>query len=114
MIEPKENFPAREHEAVRCLARSVASTLVEERALEAVTIDRAHHKISVATLGQADVPRLTSRITRQFESAQAADSGHVCSLLTGEGDCLSCDTPLPDEIASGEEPLLIVGAIAGG
>jgi len=24
------------------------------------------------------------------------------------------DTPLPDEVASGREPLLIVGAIAGG
>jgi Zn2+/Cd2+-exporting ATPase len=63
-----------------------------------VTIDRAQHKISVATLGPADVPRLTGRITREFESAQAADAGHVCSLLSGEGDCFSCDTPLPEEM----------------
>jgi hypothetical protein len=26
----------------------------------------------------------------------------------------SIDTPLPDEVASGKEPLLIIGAIAGG
>jgi Cd2+/Zn2+-exporting ATPase len=98
MIEPKENRSAPDREAGHCLARSVATTLVAEPALEAVTIDRAQHKISVATLGQADVPRLTGRITRQFESAQAADPGHGCSLLSGEGDCSACDTPLSDDM----------------
>jgi Cd2+/Zn2+-exporting ATPase len=83
-------------ETGRCLARSVAATLVEEPALEAVTIDRARQKISVATLGRADVPRLTERITHEFQSAQSADTGHVCSLLTGTGDCFSCATPLPE------------------
>ena len=80
----------------RCLARSVAATLVEEPGLEAVTIDRAQKKISVATLGRADVPRLTERITAEFQAAQSADPGHVCSLLTGAGDCFSCATPLPE------------------
>jgi Cd2+/Zn2+-exporting ATPase len=89
-----ENRRAHDREAGHCLARSVADTLVEEPTLEAVTIDRAHQKISVATLGRADVPRLTGRITRQLETAQTADTGHVCSLLSGEGDCFSCDTPL--------------------
>jgi Cd2+/Zn2+-exporting ATPase len=79
-----------------CLARSVATTLVEEPGLEAVTIDRAQKKISVATLGRADVPRFTERITSEFQAAQSADAGHVCSLLTGEGDCFSCATPLPE------------------
>ncbi len=83
-------------ETGRCLARSVAATLVEEPGLEAVTIDRAQKKISVATLGRADVPRLTERITAEFQAAQSADAGHVCSLLTGEGDCFSCATPLPE------------------
>ena len=41
-----------------CLARSVADALAEEPALEAVTIDSAHNKISVATLGRTDVDRL--------------------------------------------------------
>ena len=83
-------------EAVQCLARSVVDTLAEEPALEAVTIDRAQHKISVATLGRTDVARLTERITAKFQEAQAADSGHVCSLLSGRGDCLSCHRPLSE------------------
>ncbi len=42
-------------------------------------------------------PRLTERITAQFQTAQAADAGHTCSLLSGEGDCFSCDTPLSED-----------------
>jgi Zn2+/Cd2+-exporting ATPase len=84
------------HEAVQCLARSVVDTLAEEPALEAVTIDRAQHKISVATMGRTDVVRLTERITAKFQEAQAADTGHVCSLLSGRGDCLSCHRPLSE------------------
>ena len=91
-----ENRRAHDREAGHCLARSVADTLVEEPTLEAVTIDRAHQKISLATLGRADVTRLTGRITRQLETAQTADTGHVCSLLSGTGDCFNCDTPLPE------------------
>ena len=84
-------------EAGSCLARSVADTLAEEPMLEAVTIDRTHRKISVATLGRADMARLTERITTQFEAAQAADSDHTCSLLSSAGDCLTCETPLSEE-----------------
>jgi Cd2+/Zn2+-exporting ATPase len=80
----------------QCLARSVVDTLAEEPALEAVTIDRAQQKISVATLGQTDVARLTERITAKFQAAQTADPGHVCSLLSGRGDCLSCHRPLSE------------------
>ncbi len=85
------------HEANGCLARSVVETLAEEPALEAVTIDRAHQKISVATLGRADVAKLTERITTQFQAAQTAHAGHSCSLLSGTGDCFSCDTPLSED-----------------
>ena len=94
MNAPEENRSTPDRQAGHCLARSVAATLSEEPALEAVTIDRARRKISLATLGRADVPRLTGRITNQFETAQAADTGHVCSLLSGDGDCFSCDVPL--------------------
>jgi Cd2+/Zn2+-exporting ATPase len=96
MNAPTDKRSAHDHAAGHCLARSVADTLAEEPALEAVTIDRAHQKISLATLGRTDVPRLTERITSQLQAAQSADTGHVCSLLTGEGDCFSCDTPLPE------------------
>jgi len=83
-------------ETGQCLARSVVDTLAEEPALEAVTIDRAHQKISVATLGRTDVDRLTERITTKFQEAQAAAASHVCSLLSGRGDCLSCHRPLSE------------------
>jgi len=96
MNVPAKNRSAPDRQAGHCLARSVAATLAEEPALEAVTIDRTHRKISLATLGRADVPRLTERITSHFETVQAADTGHVCSLLSGDGDCFSCDTPLPE------------------
>ncbi len=79
-----------------CLARSVVETLAEEPALEAVTIDRTRETISVATLGRTDEARLTDRITAKFQEAHASDTDHVCSLLTGQGDCSTCSTPLAE------------------
>ena len=99
MNSSPEKPPGRGGEAGPCLARSVVDTLAEEPALEAVTIDRAHQKISVATLGrvpQGGINRLTERITTKFQAAQAADPGQVCSLLNGRGDCLSCGRPLSE------------------
>ena len=78
-----------------CLARSVVDTLAREPGLEAVTIDAAHEKISVATLGRADVETLTRHVT---EKIHAARESRACSLLEGGRDCHVCDTPLsPDE-----------------
>jgi Cd2+/Zn2+-exporting ATPase len=96
MSSSLEKPPGRGGEAGQCLARSVVDTLAEEPALEAVTIDREHRKISVATLGRAEVGRLTGRITTQFQAAGAADPGHACSLLNGLGDCRSCAAPLSE------------------
>jgi Cd2+/Zn2+-exporting ATPase len=96
MNAPPENRPANEREAGHCLARSVVDTLAEEPGLEAVTIDRANQKISLATLGRADVNRLTERITNQFETAQAVSAERHCSLLSGRSDCATCDTPLSE------------------
>lgn len=79
-----------------CLARSVVSALAEEPALEAVTIDRAHRTISVATLGRTDGAKLSERITEKVQQSQAASSHQVCSLLSGEGDCATCETPLSE------------------
>src|ERR1041385_7294653 len=78
-----------EHAARRCLSRSVVATLTEEPALEAVTIDRAHQRISVATLGRADVAALTGRLTKKLHEAQSATAGLACGLLSGDGDCAS-------------------------
>jgi Zn2+/Cd2+-exporting ATPase len=81
----------------RCLARSMVATLATEPALEAVTIDRAHQKISVATLGRADAGELTAAVTREMQAAQAVSAAHQCSLLAGHGDCGTCDIPLPED-----------------
>ena len=94
MNAPPEKRHAHENEAGHCLARSVADTLAEEPGLEAVTIDRAHQKISVATLGRTDVEKITARISRELQSAQAASAGRHCNLLEGKNDCATCDLPL--------------------
>ena len=79
-----------------CLARSVVSALVEDPTLEAVTIDRARKRISVATLGNTDVPRLTERISGTLERAQQTRAKRRCTLLAGHGQCATCTMPLSD------------------
>jgi Cd2+/Zn2+-exporting ATPase len=83
-------------EAEQCLARSVVDTLAEEPSLEAVTIDAARQKISVATLGRADVEKLTRRLTDKFQSSPKTDPQHACSLLSGKSDCTICGSPLSE------------------
>ncbi len=75
----------------------MVATLAVEPALEAVTIDRAQQKISVATMGRADVGELTARVTLEMQTAQAVSASHQCSLLLGHGDCATCDIPLPED-----------------
>jgi Cd2+/Zn2+-exporting ATPase len=78
-----------------CLARSVVSALAQEKALEAVTIDREHRTISFATLGRADVNKVTERIHETFNAA-SDQPPTGCSLLAGDGDCGNCAQPLLD------------------
>jgi Cd2+/Zn2+-exporting ATPase len=73
-----------------CVARSVVNAFAENPTLEAVTIDRKHKTIAVATLGLTDVPQLTERIREVV-------GGAGCSLVAGEGDCSSCVQPLSTE-----------------
>jgi len=80
----------------KCLARSVAEVLAENPALEAVTIDQGRQTISVATIGRADVPKLTERISATVRRAQEAAAGTPCNLLAGQGDCQTCAQPLSD------------------
>ena len=79
-----------------CVARSVVKVLAENPALEAVTFKPDQQTISVATIGNTDVPRLTERIRTSVQRAQAADKEHSCTLLAGEGDCNACAQPLSD------------------
>jgi Zn2+/Cd2+-exporting ATPase len=81
----------------KCLARSMADTLAEEPALEAVTIDRAQQKISVATLGRADVEKLTERVSQKLAAAQSVAMESGCQLLAGQEDCNHCRQPLSDD-----------------
>ena len=82
--------------SARCLARSVVTTLAEEPALEAVTIDRVQQKVSLATLGPTDVARLTARLTEKFHQTQVA-TGDACGLLSGQDSCAACPTPLSSQ-----------------
>ncbi len=79
-----------------CLARSVAGALVEDPTIEAVTIDRGRKTISVATLGRTDASRVARRISETFQEARAGEAERGCALLSGQGDCATCETPLPD------------------
>lgn len=81
-------------ESVHCLTRSVIKALSEDPSLEAVTIDRARRRISVATLGKADVSTLTDRITATFEKAEQTRARRRCTLLAGHGECHTCAVPL--------------------
>ena len=62
--------------------------------LEAVTIDTVQKKISVATLGRADVEKLTQKISAKISSAQNSAASETCSLFSGKNNCAVCDSPL--------------------
>jgi Cd2+/Zn2+-exporting ATPase len=77
-----------------CLARSVVDTLANEPGLEAITIDPAQEKISVATIGrvpQTGIDTLTRRVTDKIYGAL---DNRACGLLEGSANCDRCETPL--------------------
>src|SRR6185436_13463758 len=78
----------------KCFARSVVQALEAEPTLEAVTIDRDKGKISLATLGQANIPRITERLTQSLKESFATNEPHACPLLEGTGDCHTCEHPV--------------------
>lgn len=79
-----------------CLARSVVDVLNEEPSLEAVTINRAERKISLATLGKTHKPRLTETVTGRIQDVYQKGGAEHCLLLEGKGSCDVCGTPLSD------------------
>ncbi len=88
--EPQQSPPPES----QCLARSVVKALAAEPALEAVTIDRVHQKISMATLGQTDQPRVAEAVSGSIQRAYATGREHRCMLLEGQGVCQTCGVPL--------------------
>jgi Cd2+/Zn2+-exporting ATPase len=78
-----------------CLVRALTSALRADPTLEAVNINSAREKISVATLGRTDEAALAGQINQTVEHAQAA---FPCGLLQGAENCETCAVPLsPDE-----------------
>ncbi len=78
----------------QCFARSVASTMASEAALEAVTFNPAQGAVSIATMGKKTDPALEARVAAAVEQGRQVSAQHRCELLAGEGDCQSCDIPL--------------------
>ncbi len=78
----------------KCLVRSVAGTMRNEPALEAVTITRGGQPRSIALMGKRSDPELEQRVTVAVEQGREASEQHHCALLGREGDCHTCDIPL--------------------
>src|SRR5579863_5279130 len=95
MASLSRNQPESSAEAGKCLARSVTKVFAEEPTVEAVTVNRAQKTISVATLGQVDVPKIREKIAATIQTAEQ-DPEHPCGLLTGRVQCGNCATPLTD------------------
>src|SRR2546430_281958 len=77
--------------ASKCLARSVADAFSDDPTLEAVTINRARQTISVATLGKTNEEGISQRLTTGIQTSK---TDPACALLSGKGDCQTCDSPL--------------------
>jgi Cd2+/Zn2+-exporting ATPase len=92
-MSASSNKTIAETDAAKCLARSVTEVLAQEPTVEAVTLNRSRKTISVATLGQADVPKIKERISATIQSAET-EGGITCGLLSGRENCAECATPL--------------------
>jgi Cd2+/Zn2+-exporting ATPase len=79
-----------------CLTRSVVDALGAEPTLEAVTINRAEHTLSLATLGRTDEPHLAETVAGRIQKAYQAGQDEQCMLLQGVGECLTCHAPLSE------------------
>ena len=79
-----------------CLVRSVAVAFAEEPALEAVTLRRDDHTVSLATLGRVDTAAIERRLQGTLQAAcqPAEPGGGHCQLLAGAPDCTTCETAL--------------------
>ncbi len=93
MSPPIRTKPDAEAEGAKCLARSVTEVLAEEPTVEAVTLNRLRKTISVATLGQVDVPKIKERISASIQTAET-ETGQQCGLLAGRENCEDCAAPL--------------------
>jgi len=87
------------------------------------TLARVGDEIHVDLNGSATVARLLDAIEAKYPMLRGTIRDHVTQERRPFLRFFACaedysleppDTPLPDAVASGAEPLLIIGAIAGG
>jgi Cd2+/Zn2+-exporting ATPase len=71
----------------------VATALSRDPSLEAVTVDREQHTVSVATLGRTSDASVVAGLTEAVREAWAAGDG--CGLLAGSSDCERCEVSDP-------------------
>ena len=81
-----------ESEASQCLVRTVTKALSENTAIEAVSINAEDQTVSLATLGKRTKPQASEQLLSRIEKARTSTAR--CDLLSGQGDCTTCDTPL--------------------
>ena len=80
-----------------CLARSVVDALSKEPSLEAITINRTQQKISVATLGKTDEPRVSEAVTGRIQkSVRTGRHGDIAPCSKARAICHSCGAPLSE------------------
>jgi Zn2+/Cd2+-exporting ATPase len=72
-----------------CLMRTVTRAMAEERALEAVQLDRERGAVSVAMLGQPQRADTVSELTAEIQRLKDSEDA-PCALLEGTADCKHC------------------------
>jgi Cd2+/Zn2+-exporting ATPase len=72
--------------------------MAREAALGAVSLKPASGEVSIAMIGRKTDPGLEARVASAVAAGREGSAQHRCELLTGRGDCRTCDIPLaPDE-----------------
>jgi molybdopterin synthase sulfur carrier subunit len=87
------------------------------------TLARVEGELSLAVIGQATQRSVLDAVEARYPMLRGTIRDHVTQLRRPLVRFFACqedlshelpDTPLPDEVAAGKEPFLIVGALAGG
>ena len=87
------------------------------------TLAQANGEVTVEVVGKATIGSVLDALEASYPMLQGTIRDHVTRqrrpfvrffACAEDWSHESADAPLPDAVASGTEPLLIVGAIAGG
>jgi molybdopterin synthase sulfur carrier subunit len=87
------------------------------------TLARVNSEVTLAVEGQATLRSVLDALEACYPTLQGTLRDHVTQQRRAYVRFFACeqdlshdppDTPLPEAVASGAEPLLIIGAIAGG